>query len=54
MTKFIAPDDLTEYDQWVLWRLEKQQRSTPTKIRPYQLNGKREGRHDRPSDMDEF
>ena len=33
-----VPDDLTELDQWVLWRFEKRQNNL-TKI-PYQANGK--------------
>jgi primase-polymerase (primpol)-like protein len=37
--RIIAPDDLTELDQWVLWRYEEHGRRT-TKV-PYQVNGRR-------------
>ena len=33
-----VPDDLTEHDQWVLWRFEAR-KGKPTKV-PYQANGK--------------
>jgi Primase C terminal 1 (PriCT-1) len=35
---FRVPDDLSEYDQWVLWRYEARQ-GKRTKV-PYQVNGK--------------
>lgn len=35
----ILPDDLTEWDQWVLWRLETRD-GKPTKV-PYQVTGER-------------
>jgi Primase C terminal 1 (PriCT-1) len=35
---FRVPDDLTELDQWVLWRFETRQ-GKPTKV-PYQVGGK--------------
>jgi hypothetical protein len=38
------PDDLTELDQWVLWRSETKN-GKPTKV-PYQLTGKRAGSTD--------
>ena len=34
---FRVPDDLTELDQWVLWRFEAH-KDKPTKV-PYQANG---------------
>jgi Primase C terminal 1 (PriCT-1) len=37
--EFRVPDDLTELDQWVLWRGEKRN-GQRTKV-PYQVNGKR-------------
>src|SRR5688572_16820083 len=35
---FRVPDDLTERDQWVLWRFEARN-GKPTKV-PYQANGR--------------
>jgi hypothetical protein len=37
ITDLRAPDDLTELDQWVLWRYE-QRNGRPTKV-PYQVSG---------------
>ena len=34
----IAPDDLTDFNQWVLWRYERRN-GNETKL-PYQTNGK--------------
>jgi len=38
-SEFRVPDDLTERDQWVLWRYESRN-GKPTKV-PYQVNGNR-------------
>src|SRR5947209_18741785 len=37
--RIIAPDDLTERDQWVLWRYEARN-GKPTKV-PYQVNARK-------------
>jgi hypothetical protein len=35
--KIVVPDDLSERDQWVLWRYENRQGGKPTKV-PYQVS----------------
>jgi hypothetical protein len=37
---FHVPDDLTEHDQWLLWRYETNRQGKPTKV-PYQTTGMR-------------